>query len=224
MIRLAPPSQKLLWSQSSWKLFPKVQMTINQHLISHAFVTKSHYLNQWWRSSLTPMSMHPQVPMTYFSFTWHHIYDNNRIRKHIEAEWRIYASLNWVIIGSDNGLSPVRRQAITWTNVGILLIGPLGTNFSEILIETHTFSFKKTHLKLSSGKWCPFCLGLNVLKWILDIFVTYLPLRVLPSYWNHGMYMLTALLWGNFGVDHRPISFKITHTKSYRKLSNIRCT
>ena len=30
----------------------------------------------------------------------------------IEAEWRIYASLNWVIIGSDNGLSPVRRQAI----------------------------------------------------------------------------------------------------------------
>ena len=45
----------------------------------------------------------------------------------IEAEWRIYASLNWVIIGSDNGLSPVRRQAIIWTNAGILLIGPLGT-------------------------------------------------------------------------------------------------
>ena len=67
------------------------------------------------------------------------------------------------IIGSDNGLSPVRRQAITWTNVGILLIGPLGTNFSEMLIEIHTFSFKKIHLKMSSGKWRPFCLGLNVL-------------------------------------------------------------
>ena len=39
------------------------------------------------------------------------------------------------IIGSDNGLSPSRRQAITLTNDGILLIGPLGTNFSEILIE-----------------------------------------------------------------------------------------
>ena len=37
-------------------------------------------------------------------------------------------------IGSDNGLSPGRRQAIIWTNVGILLIEPLGTNFSEILI------------------------------------------------------------------------------------------
>ena len=37
---------------------------------------------------------------------------------------------NLTIIGSDNGLSPGRRQAITWTNVGILLIGPQGTNFS----------------------------------------------------------------------------------------------
>ena len=43
------------------------------------------------------------------------------------------------IIGSDNGLSPGRRQAIIWTNAGILLIGPLGTNFSEILIEIHIF-------------------------------------------------------------------------------------
>ena len=30
------------------------------------------------------------------------------------------------IIGSDNGLSPGWRQAITWTNAGILLIGSLG--------------------------------------------------------------------------------------------------
>ena len=30
------------------------------------------------------------------------------------------------IIGSDNGLSHNRRQAITWTNGGVLLIGPLG--------------------------------------------------------------------------------------------------
>ena len=50
------------------------------------------------------------------------------------------------IIGSNNGLSPSRRQAIIWTNAGILLIGPLGTNFSEILIEIQTFSFKKMHL------------------------------------------------------------------------------
>ena len=68
------------------------------------------------------------------------------------------------IIGSDNGLSPTRRQAIIWTNAGILLIGPLGTNFIEILIAMQTFSFKKTHLKMLSGKRRSFCLGLNVLK------------------------------------------------------------
>ena len=55
------------------------------------------------------------------------------------------------IIGSDNGLSPGRRQAIIWTNAGILLIWPLETNFSENLIENNTFSFKKMHLKMSSG-------------------------------------------------------------------------
>ena len=71
------------------------------------------------------------------------------------------------IIGSDNGLSPGRRQAIIWTNVGILLIGPLGTNFSEILFGIQTYSFKKMHLKMSSAKWHPFCLGLNVLMLVL---------------------------------------------------------
>ena len=67
------------------------------------------------------------------------------------------------IIGSDNGLSPGRRQAIIWTNAGILLIRPLGTNFNEMLIEILTFSFTKMRLKVSSAKWRPFCLGLNVL-------------------------------------------------------------
>ena len=47
------------------------------------------------------------------------------------------------IIGSDNGLSPGRRQAIIWTNPGMLLIGTLGTNFSEILSKIQTFSIKK---------------------------------------------------------------------------------
>ena len=68
------------------------------------------------------------------------------------------------IIGSDNGLSPDRRQAIIWTNAGLLLIRPTGTNFSEILIEILIFSFKKMRLKLSSANRRPFCLGLNVLN------------------------------------------------------------
>ena len=57
--------------------------------------------------------------------------------------------INLTIIGSDNGLSPGRCQAIIWTNNGQLLIGPLEqtTNFSEILIEILTFSYKKMRLK-----------------------------------------------------------------------------
>ena len=56
------------------------------------------------------------------------------------------------IIGSENGLSPRRGQAIIWTNAGILLIGPLGTNSSDILIGIQSFSFRKMHLKISSAK------------------------------------------------------------------------
>ena len=50
---------------------------------------------------------------------------------------------NLTIIGSDNGLSPGRRQAIIWTSAGILLIGTLGTNFSEISIGVPTFHSRK---------------------------------------------------------------------------------
>ena len=45
--------------------------------------------------------------------------------------------------------SPGRRQAIIWTNAGILLIGPLRTNFSDIFIGIQTFSFMKIHSKMS---------------------------------------------------------------------------
>ena len=81
---------------------------------------------------------------------------------HLGRETHIYVS-KLSIIGWDNGLLPGRRQAIISTNAGILLIRTLWTNFSEILSEIHAFSFKKMHLKVSSAKWQPFCLGLNEL-------------------------------------------------------------
>ena len=58
-------------------------------------------------------------------------------------EQTIYASMNWVIIGPGNGLSPVRRQAITWTNAGLTSVRLRGTYFSEIWIGIFTFAFKK---------------------------------------------------------------------------------
>ena len=55
-------------------------------------------------------------------------------------------------IGSDYSLSPGRHQTIISTNAlstnalsQPMLIGRIETNFSKILIEIRTFSFKKIH-------------------------------------------------------------------------------
>ena len=64
---------------------------------------------------------------------------------------RIYTSVNWTSTDSGNGLSPVRRQAITWTNADVLSIGPSGTNFSEISIKIQHFPFTNMHLDISSA-------------------------------------------------------------------------
>ena len=70
---------------------------------------------------------------------------------------------NLTTIGSDNGLLPGRCQTIIWTIGGIVLLGPMGINFSEILIEISASSFKEMYLKVSSAKWRLFHLGSNVL-------------------------------------------------------------
>ena len=90
---------------------------------------------------------------------------------HIEAAWHIHASVKHTIIASGKGLAPCRHQAIIWNNAGIFLIWPLGTNFSETLIEIHIFSFNEMHLKILSGKWQPFCLCLKMLILLGKMFV-----------------------------------------------------
>ena len=56
----------------------------------------------------------------------------------------------------------VGKLTIIWTNAGILLIRPLGTN-SEFLVEILIFSFTIMRLKVSSAKRRQFCLGPNEL-------------------------------------------------------------
>ena len=68
------------------------------------------------------------------------------------------------IIGSDNGLAPDHHQVITWTNAGMCQLDSWEQTSGQSCSEFIHFSFKKMHLKLSSGKWQPFCLGQNVLK------------------------------------------------------------
>ena len=64
------------------------------------------------------------------------------------ANWSVW------VAKSSSPMMPVRRQAITWTNVGLLLIRLLGTNFSEIrcAILSYSFSYKEMHLKISSAR------------------------------------------------------------------------
>ena len=93
------------------------------------------------------------------------------------------------IIGSDNALSPNRCQTIIWTNAEILLIEPSVTNFSEISIELHIFSFGKMHFKMSSGKWRPFCLGLNAVSVVFKIAVIFCS----------GFNVLNKLCWRELG-------------------------
>ena len=65
------------------------------------------------------------------------------------------------IVGSDNDSAPGRSQAIMWSNIAVVVIEPLGTDFNEIVIKIHT---NKMHLKMSTAKYRSFCLGLNVLS------------------------------------------------------------
>ena len=93
-----------------------------------------------------------------------------------ESEWHISLSVFYqAIIGSGDGLSPVRSQAIIWTNVGLLSIRPLGTNFSEILIKIAKIWIKKTHLEMAL-----ILSPLQCVKWV-QITTTNISIRLATS-------------------------------------------
>ena len=62
---------------------------------------------------------------------------------------RLYATDNWVVTSSGNGLSYIRRQANIWTNENVLLPRACETNFSKIASEIYTFFLMVIHLKMS---------------------------------------------------------------------------
>ena len=74
---------------------------------------------------------------------------------------------NLTVTGLDDGLSPGRCQAIIWTNDGILLFRPSGTNFSENLIEILTCVWKcrlKNGDHFVSASMCLKCIWKQRLK------------------------------------------------------------
>ena len=144
------------------------------------------------------------------------------IRNHAFTHWGRVTHIcisNLTIISSDNGLSPGGCQDIIWTNSGILLIGPLGTDFNKALIEIHTFSFTKSHLKkMLYGKWRQFCLGLNVIMNSLN----YLHVPMMFDSWNRRVIMVTrtemskAILVRSHGIN----SLAAGRCDSWFKISN----
>ena len=83
------------------------------------------------------------------------VYYESKVLSIILTHWGrvMHISICNLSLGSDNGLAPHQRQALSKL---VLSIGPWGTHFSEIFIEIATFSFKKMYLKTLSGKWQPF--------------------------------------------------------------------
>ena len=129
-----------------------------------------HYLNQWWLIGIgirchSPEKLHKSA----YEFIRKIMFEDWIFEATSSSQIQLInsdppnAALNRISIGSDNGLSPIRRQSIIWTSAWISLIGPWGTNFNGILIEMQPFLLRKMRLRMSSGKGRPFCLGRNVL-------------------------------------------------------------
>ena len=156
--RLVAPSHYLTqcWNIVDWTPRSKLQWNFKRYW--YIFFQENAFENVVWK--MAAILSRPQCVKA----VWGAVAVHGLCNTHIHVNnFQAKVDIREDIIGSDNGLSLERRQAIIWTNAGILFIGPLGTNFSDILIEIQTFSLKKIRLKMSSAKCCSFRLGLNVL-------------------------------------------------------------
>ena len=84
------------------------------------------------------------------------------------------------VIGSDNGMSPDRRQAIIWTNAEILLIGPFGTKFnrnSNIFVQENAFESVVCEMAAISSR--PQCVKISTIS------TTPMVAQSAPHQWVH---------------------------------------
>ena len=74
--------------------------------------------------TLTAISQQPSVADISLKMTYQKFHSNLPDANELTHRGRVthIGVSKLTIIGSDNGLSPDRRQAIIWTNAGILLI------------------------------------------------------------------------------------------------------
>ena len=105
--------------------------------------------------------------------------------------------VTWASMGSGNGLLLVRHQIITWTSADLLPVGPLWTDFSEILIRIQHFSFRKVYLTISTAKWRPFCPGRDEFDKSNELFFHWIlkmrkKMRLQEVYWKFGCYVVKS--------------------------------
>ena len=134
----------------------------------------------------------------------------------IEAEWRIYASVNlpglvwfieagWRICGSKIRPSLVQIMACRLLSAShylnhwwLIVNWALRNRFQWNLIKKQQFSYKKINFKMSSATWRPFCLAFSVIIHISN--VTWFPnlLRISQctiQNRNVRIYVLNCALW-----------------------------
>ena len=136
--------------------------------------------------------------------SWKKLWMHRKLFLIIHVFLLIQVSVNWAIIGSGNGLSPIQHQAIIWISTELWLIGSSETTFSEILIKIQQFSFKKVYLKMLSAKWHPLCLDRNMLT--LHMQITYISNYSEYFFTDHGIYSKWSLKDYDLRID--PSSFK----------------
>ena len=117
------------------------------------------------------------------------------------------------VIGSDNGLSPGWFQAIIWTNIGILLIGPLGKQFQWNLNRNlHIFiqknAFENVVWKMSAILSRPQCVNtsqqpMSYKMWMLSSYIVCKTCLGYSSTNNiSSTFTNSVLLWyNNFSSD-----------------------
>ena len=101
------------------------------------------------------------------------------------------------IVGCDKGLLPSRLHAIIWTNHGLCLLGPLGTNFSEIRIKIPESLYKKISSKMLFAKLRLFYFDCIMLR---------------PHIWE-------CSVWQRYNMTrpHRLTILQLCHSKAGRK-------
>ena len=146
-----------------------------------------------------------------------------------------YMRRNWLSAGSDKGLSPIGRQAITWTNADLLSIGLMWTSFNEIGIGILSLSLKKCIWKCCLSKRRPFCLGGDELTKLLfyEIISVFIGIGLCDGLAPNRWQAITETVMAN-GLKTWCYQFRITRNHCtakrfqaisiHRKIFNIRRT